>query len=60
MMNLKINSSTESCESCGIFKNTFFVERQRTAASAIDIEAKYSHPSQWVSTSINSVDKPGY
>ena len=42
MMNLKINSSTESCESCGNFKNTFFVERQRTAASAIDIEAKYS------------------
>ena len=59
-MNLKLNSSTESCESCGIFKNNFFVERQQTAASAIDIDAKYSHPSQWINTSINSPEKPGY
>ena len=33
-----------SCESCKIFKNTFFVQHQLTAASAIDIDAKYSHP----------------
>ena len=38
-MNLKTDSSTVvfSCESCEIFK------RQQTAASAIDIDAKYSH-----------------
>ena len=47
-INLKINSSTVvfSCESCGIFKNTYFVEHRQTAASATDINAKYSHPSQ--------------
>ena len=39
-----------SCESCGIFKNTYFVEYQRMAASAINIDAKYSHPSQQVNT----------
>ena len=35
-----------SCESCEIFKNTYFLERRRTAASAIDIDAKHSHPIQ--------------
>ena len=47
-MNLKIDSSTVvlSCESCEIFKNAFFVEHQRMAASAIDIEVKYSRPGQ--------------
>ena len=51
-MNLKIHSSTVvfSCESCGIFKNTYFVEYQQMAASAINIDAKYSHPSQQVNT----------
>ena len=43
-MNLKIDSSTVllSCESCEIFKNTYFVEHRRTTASAIDIDAKYT------------------
>ena len=49
-----------SFESCKIFKNTYFVEHQRTAASAVDIDAKYSHPGQYVNTSINSAEKPGY
>ena len=48
MMNLKIQYSTVvfSCEFCKIFKNRYFVELRRMAASAIDIDAKYSHPSQ--------------
>ena len=47
-MNLKIHSSTVvfSYESCGIFKDTYFVEHRRTAASAIDIDAKYLYPGQ--------------
>ena len=47
-MNLKIDSSTVvfSCKSCEIFKNTYFVEHRQTAASAIDIDAKCSHPGQ--------------
>ena len=47
-MNLKIDSSTVvfSCGSCKTFKNTYFVEHQRMAASAIDIDIKYSHPGQ--------------
>ena len=47
-MNLEIDSSSVvfSCESCEIFKNTHFLEHRRTAASAIDIEAKYSHTGQ--------------
>ena len=37
-MNLNIDPSTVvfSCESCEIFKSTYFVEHQRTAASATD------------------------
>ena len=47
-MNLKIDSSTVVffCESCEIFKNTYFVEHWRTAASTINIDAKYSLPGQ--------------
>ena len=47
-MNLKMDSSTVvfSCESCEIFKNPYFVEHQRTAASATDIDTKYSHSGQ--------------
>ena len=47
-MNLKIDPSTEvfSCESCETFKSTYFVEHQQTAASAIYIDAKHSHPGQ--------------
>ena len=47
-MNLKIDSSTVvfSRESCETFKNTYFVEHWPTAASAIDIDTKYSHPGQ--------------
>ena len=61
-MNLKIHFSTVmfSCESCRIFKNTYFAEHWGTAASAINIDAKYSHPSQQVNTSINSAEKLGY
>ena len=49
-----------SCESCEIFKNPYFVEHQRTAASATDIDTEYSHSGQWVNTSINSAEKKGY
>ena len=47
-INLKIDSSTVvfSCESCETFKNTYFVEHWQTAASTVDIDAKYSHPGQ--------------
>ena len=47
-MNLKIDSSTVvfSCEPCEIFKNAYFVEHRRTAASAIDIDAKHLNPGQ--------------
>ena len=47
-MNLKIDSSSVvfSCESCEIFMKTYFLEHRRTAASAIDIDAKYSHTGQ--------------
>ena len=47
-MNLKTDSNTVvfSCESCETFKNTYFEEHRRTAASAIDTDAKYSHPGQ--------------
>ena len=47
-MNLKMDSSTVvfSCESCEIFKNPYFVEHQRTATSATDIDTKYSHSGQ--------------
>ena len=47
-MNLKIGSSTVEffCESCEIFKNTYFVEHRQTAASTIDIDARYSLPGQ--------------
>ena len=31
-----------SCEPCEIFKSIYFVEHRRTAASAIDTDAKYS------------------
>ena len=43
-MNLKIDSSTVVifCESCEIFKNTYFVEHRQTAASIINTDAKYS------------------
>ena len=36
-INLSIHFSTVvfSCEPCGIFKNTYFVEHRQTAASAI-------------------------
>ena len=42
-MNLKIDSSSVvfPCESCENFKNTYFVEHRRTAASAIDIDGTY-------------------
>ena len=61
-MNLKIDSNTVvgSCEYCETFKNTYFVEHRRTAASALHIDAKCSHPSQQVNTSINSAEKPSY
>ena len=47
-MNLKIDSSSVvlSCESCEIVMKTYFLEHRRTAASAIDIDAKYSHTGQ--------------
>ena len=47
-MNLKIESSTVvfACEYCETFKNTYFVEHRRTAVSAVDVDAKYSHPDQ--------------
>ena len=51
-IDLKVNLMTNSrtvmfpCESCETFKNKFFVEHQQTAASAIDIDAKYSLPGQ--------------
>ena len=51
-IDLKVNLMTNSrtvmfpCESCETFKNKFFVEHQRTAACAIDIDAKYSLPGQ--------------
>ena len=61
-MNLKIHSTTVvlSCEYCGIFKNIYFVEHRRTAASAINVDARYSHPSHWVNASIKSAEKLGY
>ena len=61
-MNLKVDSSTVvfSCESCEILKNTYFVEHRRTAASAIGIDAKYSHPGQKVNASTNNAEKRGY
>ena len=61
-MNLNTDSSTVvfSCKPCEIFKSIFFVEHRRTAVSATDIDAKYSHPGQKVNTSINSTEKPGY
>ena len=34
--------STSEC--CEIFKNPYFVEHQRTSASAADIDTKNSHP----------------
>ena len=36
------------------------VEHWPMAASVIDIDAKYSHPSQQVNRSVNSAEKPGY
>ena len=61
-MYLKIDSSTVVffCEYCKIFKITFYIEHRRTASSVVNIDAKYSLPSQQISTSMNSAEKPGY
>ena len=47
-VNLKTNSRTVvfSCESYETFKNNVFVQHQWTAASTIDIDAKYPHARQ--------------
>ena len=61
-MNLKIDSSIGllTYESCETFKNTYFVEHRRAAASAIEFDKKSSHPGQKVNTSINGPEKLGY
>ena len=61
-MNIKIDSSSVvfSCESCEIFQNTYSLEHRWAPASAIDTDAKYSHPIQYVDTSINGTEKSGY
>ena len=42
------------------FKSTYFLEHLRTTAFAIDIDAKDSHPGQWVNISLNNTRKLSY
>ena len=61
-MNLTINSSTVmfSFKPSESFKSTYFLEHLRTTAFAIDIDAKDSHPGQWVNISLNNTRKLSY